>query len=128
MNEENQAQQPHENPTPTPSEPVSQTGATPADNRKIMSAIAYVGPLVIISYALAHEDPVVKFHIKQGLSLLVVWAATWIISYMIPFFSIFAFILQFAFLFLMVIGVMNAVNDKEKELPLVGKFSHLFNI
>jgi uncharacterized membrane protein len=128
MNEENQAQQPHENPTPTPSEPVSQTGATPADNRKIMSAIAYIGPLVIISYALAHEDPVVKFHIKQGLSLLVVWAATWVISWMIWIFAPVAFILQIAFFFLMVIGVMNAVNGKEKELPLVGRLSHLFTI
>jgi uncharacterized membrane protein len=127
MNEENQTEQ-SQNPNPTPNEPSGQQGASASDNRKIMSALAYIGPLVIISYALAHEDPVVKFHIKQGLSLLVAWAAVWVVSMMIWVFAPIAFILNIAFFFFMVIGVMNAVNGKEKELPLVGKFSHLFNI
>ena len=34
-----------------------------------MAVLSYIGPLVIVSYIVANNDPFVKFHIKQGLVL-----------------------------------------------------------
>ena len=43
----------------------------------LMAVLAYIGPLVIISYIQAKNDLFVKFHIKQGLVLLVIEVAVW---------------------------------------------------
>lgn len=36
--------------------------------------------------------------------------------------------LQLAVLILSILGIMNVIQGKEKELPIVGKFAHIFPI
>ena|SRR3990170_6292230 len=92
----------------------------------LMAILAYIGPLVIVSYVVAKEDPFVKFHIKQGLVLLVIEAGVWILGMMLwQFWSVLS-IINFATFVLSVVGIINAMKGKEEELPIVGKFSKYF--
>ena len=105
--------------TPTQPQPVSPN--------TVMAVLAYIGPLVIISYMVAKDEAFVKFHIKQVLVHLVGEVILWILGGM---FWQFWFVLQLANLAILiftVIGIVNAVNGKEKELPFIGAFAKFFN-
>lgn len=98
------------------------------DNKTVMGILAYLGPLVIVSYLTSKEDTFVLYHIRQGLVLLVILGVTWFVGITPLAFLLFPILLiiNLAVLVLAVIGIMNVVNKKEKPLPLVGKFSSLF--
>lgn len=59
-----------ENPQVQPQMPVPTTGAL-TDKDKVLGAIAYLGPLFIVSFIMAGESQFVKFHAKQALVLFV---------------------------------------------------------
>ena len=46
----------------------------------LLGVMSYLGPLVIISFILGKDNPFVKFHVKQGLVLLVIEVAVWLIA------------------------------------------------
>lgn len=99
-----------------------ENGNQSGDNKTLMGVLSYIGPLVILSYVMAKDDPFVKFHIKQGVVLLVVEVATWILSSVFwPLWFLFQIVNIVVFV-LAIIGIMNVVNGHQKELPLVGKF------
>ena len=98
------------------------------DRGVVMGILAYLGPLLIISYLFAKDDAFVRYHIRQGLVLLVIMGITWFVG-MTPFMILlfpFVMIINLALLVLAIIGIVNVVGKKEKPLPLVGKFSSLF--
>ena len=98
------------------------------EHKTLMAVLAYIGPLVILSYLMAKDDSLVKFHIKQGLVLFVIEVIVWFVGSMFwPFWTILNLV-NLGVLILAIIGIVNAVHGKEKELPLVGKFSHHFPI
>lgn len=104
-------------------------GAAPqktGEKNVLMAVLAYIGPLVIVSYVTAKDDAFVKFHIAQGLVLFVIEVGVWVLGMMMwqlwPLFSI----INLATFILSIIGIINAVKGKEEELPLVGKFSKHF--
>lgn len=101
--------------------------ASVPDNSKVMAALAYIGPLVIVSYIVGKDNPFVKFHIKQGLVLLVIEVALWFLGGMLWAFLPLLGLINLALLVLAIIGIMNAVNKKEQELPLVGSLAKHFN-
>ncbi len=90
-----------------------------------MAVLSYLGPLVIVSYLVAKDDTFVKFHIRQG---AVLFAIEVIISVLFPRMFMMVFfplmfvlpIVNIALLVLSIVGIVNAVQGKEKELPLVG--------
>ena len=95
---------------------------------KVMAVLAYIGPLLIVSYLTAKDDPMVKFHIKQGLVLLVIEVALWVLgSVFIPFLWQILNLINLGVVILSIIGIVNVLQGKEKELPLIGKFSSYFN-
>lgn len=66
-----------------------------------------------------------KFHTNQGLNLLLLGIAVSIIGTVIPFIG-WLIILPLGSILVMILGIMgiiNAINDKEKELPLIGQIS-----
>jgi uncharacterized membrane protein len=104
----------------------------PQGKNTLMAILAYIGPLVIVSYLVAKDDPFVKFHIKQGLVLFVaevvimlawqmLWGFLWPIAMLVN-------LLNLALLVLSIIGIVNAAQGNEKALPLVGGFSKHFPI
>lgn len=92
-----------------------------------MGILAYIGPLVIIPLVTVKNDPFVKFHTKQGLVLLVIEVAVWMLGTFImsPLWMVLSLV-NLATLILSIIGIINVVNGNEKELPVVGKFSSYF--
>ena len=99
-------------------------------SKTLMGVLAYLGPLVIIPFLVSKDDPFVKFHIKQGLVLFIAELAFWLLSsYFWMIFYQFWMLYQLVnlgVLVLVVMGIINVVQGKEKELPLVGSFAKMF--
>jgi len=91
-----------------------------------MGILAYLGPLVVVSYIVSKDDPFVKFHIKQGLVLLIGSAIVWIVS--VSFWHIWMIIniLNLGIFILAIIGIINVLNKRTQELPLVGHLASNF--
>ncbi len=91
-----------------------------------MAVLAYIGPLVIVSYLTSKDDPFVKFHIKQGLVLFIIEIALWVLGSMLwPLFMLLQ-LLHLAVFILAIVGIVNVTQGKEKELPVVGSFAKNF--
>lgn len=123
--------QPGSNPGTPPPAPMQAPTPNQGDahsNETLMGILSYLGILIIIPLVTeARHNPFVKFHIKQGLVLLI---AEIILSFFtrIPGLGlIFAPILGIASLIMLIIGIMNVLNKKMKELPLIGHFASKFN-
>lgn len=101
--------------------------AAPSKNT-LMAALAYVGPLIIVSYIVAKDDPFVKFHIKQGLVLFVVEVALWVVGMMMYMLWPLIQVVNLAVIVFSIIGIVNSVQGNEKELPLIGGFGKHFPI
>lgn len=104
--------------------PVGTSGEHPT----LFAVLAYIGILVVVSYLMAKDDPFVKFHVKQGLVLLTLEVAIWVIGSTVWHVWMVLNILNLGVLVLAVIGIINAVHHKEQELPLVGTFARHFPI
>jgi uncharacterized membrane protein len=90
------------------------------------AALAYVIffiPLLMES----KNQPFVKFHTKQGIVLFAFHIVSMIIG-ALPVIGFIGALLSIAGLVFVIIGILNAVNGKEKELPLIGSFSSKVNI
>ena len=119
MNENNQGQ----NTNQAPVAPVTQ-----ADNSTLMSVLAYIGILVLIPLLVSKDNETVKFHIKQGLVLLVIEAGVWVLGMMMWSLYPLLGIIKIATLVLSIIGIVNVVQKKQAELPVVGQFAKHFTI
>jgi uncharacterized membrane protein len=97
------------------------------DNKTLMAALSYVSILVLIPYLMAKNDPFVHYHIKQGLVLLVIELAVYVLGMVIWMLYPVLGLINLATLVLSIIGIVNVVQGKEKELPLVGSFSKHFD-
>lgn len=90
----------------------------------IVAYIAFFIPLLTED----KNDPFVKFHVKQGLTLFVAWIAVSFVS-MIPFIGwTLSPILSLAMLALMGIGIYRGYKGEQKPLPLIGGFAKNFKI
>jgi len=100
-----------------------------AENSKICAILSYL--LVGIIWYFVDEnmkkDKFVKYHVKQGLVLLIVWVIGDIVFSIIPVIGWILFpIFSLAMIVLMVLGIINAANGQEKELPIIGQFASKF--
>ena len=112
-------------PTGAPTPPPSPSG----QNSNVgMAILAYLGILIVIPFLTeAHKDPFVKFHIKQGLVLLITDVIASVIA-AIPILGWIASpIIWLICVVLLIMGIVNAASGKEKELPIIGKFASHFN-
>ena len=91
-----------------------------------MGILAYIGPLVIVSYLAAKDDLFVKFHIKQGLVLLTIEIIAWLLGSALWSLWMLLNLVNLATLVLSVIGIINVTKGEEKKLPLVGDFAKHF--
>ena len=100
------------------------------DNAKVCAILAYllVGIIWYFADETMRKDKFVKFHVQQAIALLIVsiagqiilsliWFIGWILM---PLFGIFILILW-------IIGLINAANNKEKELPIIGPLGKKFD-
>jgi len=94
----------------------------------LMGILSYIGPLVIISYLAAKDDPFVKFHIRQGLVLLVIEVVVWILGMILWPLWFLLNVINIVVLVLAIIGIVNVTKNQQKNLPLVGSYARYFNI
>lgn len=95
------------------------------DQSLFMGILAYIGVLIIIPYLVAKHNPFVKFHIKQGAVLVAIEIVLWVLIQTGMFYLIMPIIsiIQLAVIILAIIGIVNVIQKKEKELPVVGSFA-----
>ena len=81
----------------------------------------------------AKKDPFVKYHVRQGLGLLIAFFALRFLTLFLiaPLFYTFGFLFMFVLsatnlflVVLLVLGMMNAAKGEEKPLPLIGEWSN----
>lgn len=105
------------------------SSSSDAGNEKACAILSYI--LIGIIWYFVDEkmkkNEFVKYHVKQGLVLLIV-AIIFSAIASIPFigFAI-GWILWLIEVVLMIIGMINAANNQEKELPVIGKFAEKFS-
>ena len=98
------------------------------EDSKLWAILAYFGLLCLIPLFAAKESPYAKFHTNQGLVFLIFEACLGVLSIifsLIPFVKtvIAPFFLSATIIFgatMFVYGLMNAVQDRAKELPGIG--------
>jgi uncharacterized membrane protein len=104
------------------------------DNSNTCAWLAYL--LIGIIWYFVDEDMkrhnFTKFHVKQALVLLIfsiIWAIVLgilraILFFGIPFLWSIFLILSYVPLIFAIIGIVNALNNKEKDLPIIGSYAH----
>ena len=97
------------------------------DNKTLFGILSYLGILVIIPLLMKENDAFIKFHVRQGLVLLCIEVIVWILSGMVWMLWPVYQIINLGVLILIIIGIINVVQGREKELPLVGGFSRYFS-
>ena len=102
-----------------------------------MALLSYIGILFIIPLLAAKDSKFAKFHVNQGLVLfiadLVCGLAVRIVSAILSFIpvvrvflpAVLITLVSLAALAFMIIGILNAVNGRAKELPLIGSLKIL---
>lgn len=98
------------------------------EKNTLMAVLAYLGPLVLVPLLTTKDDSFVKYHVKQGLVLLVIWAVVWFVGMSVYMFWPFVSLINLALTILSIVGIVNVVRGEEKELPLVGQFASKINI
>ena len=96
-------------------------------NKNVLLGIcSYLGVLLIIPFLVAKDDPFVKFHLKQGTVLLVIEIIVWFLRMALWSLWPLLGIIKLGVFILSIVGIINVIQKKEKELPLVGQFSKYF--
>jgi uncharacterized membrane protein len=95
------------------------------DNEVAMAVIAYILffiPLITDS----KDEPFVKFHVKQSLINFCVYMGFSILRYT-PLIGTILWrltpIIALVYIVFVVLGIVNALNKEQKELPLIGKYA-----
>lgn len=100
------------------------------DNTKLCAFLAYI--LIGIIWYFADDEmkknSFVKFHVKQGLVLLITSIIINAVGGMIPIIGWFVIlpIGGLLILILWIIGIVNVLNGKENPLPIIGGFAKKF--
>ena len=73
------------------------------------------------------KDSLAKFHVKQAIILLifsVIWSILLqFLGFFLRFLGPLYFLLSYVPLVFAIIGILNALNKKEKELPVIGSYA-----
>ena len=96
------------------------------DNTKVFALISALLPIIgfIIVYLVAKTDKYAMFYAKQGLVLGIVWIVGDIILGLIPIIGwIILGLFTLVMVILWIIGIINSLSGKEKELPVIGSFA-----
>ena len=108
------------------------------ESGKVMGILAYI--FFIIPLLAARENKFAMYHTEQSIILVitsvVIWIAAFIINLIVSqissslacVISILTFIPWVAYLVLWIMGLLNAIGGKVKELPLIGKYGEKLNL
>lgn len=117
-------------------------GETKMDDKKVFGVLSYLSILCLVPLFVKKDDEFIYFHAKQGLVLFIAEIAWYILNRIIlgiflgsiftwGFLSLWGLIntlVNLGFLVLAILGIINVIQDKKKELPLIGKFADKIKI
>lgn len=99
------------------------------EENKVISLFAYIGLLFLVPLLGASKSRYARYHTNQGLVLFiceVILGALVAILLLIPVVGkIFSIVFSAVCVIFMVLGIVNAVQGKAKELPFIGKIKLL---
>ena len=99
-----------------------QFDAADINDNKILAALSYLSWLVLIPL-LVSKSRFVKFHANQGLILFIASFIVGVVA-VIPILGwLVSFVGGIVTFVLAIIGIVNVVNGKAKQLPIIGKFT-----
>ncbi len=122
-----------------PAAPAPVSEAQDIANNKFMAVLAYLGILVLIPWFAAPQSKFARFHAKQGITLALAEVAYMIVSFLLGliktthyfayvpyratpwYITLLIFLLGIPLSILAIIGIVNAVKGRFKELPIIGK-------
>ena len=97
------------------------------ESGKVMSIISYISLFVLVPMFLGGDSKFTRFHVNQGLILAVVEVLVWAIRGILGglpivgwIFRIVCWLISFVCVVFSIIGILNAVNGRAKELPFIG--------
>lgn len=108
------------------------------ESGKTMGILAYI--FFLIPLLAARDNKYAMFHTEQAIVLwiafFVIYIAIWIITFIVGqisssiacLISILGFIPWIAYLVLWIMGLLNAIGGKVKELPVIGQYGAKLNL
>lgn len=114
----------------------SQMDANDVESNKVMAILAYIGILVFVPIFAAPNSQFARYHASQGLTLFIFEVVYGVIMGILAailgsvpvvgaiFLAIFG-LCGLVFLILMICGIVNAVNGRAKDLPVIGNIKFL---
>lgn len=102
------------------------SGSSVKEEGKLVAILAYL--LVGIIWYFADEkmkkNTFAKFHTKQGIILIISWIIVSVIWNILPWGLYWvASILEVVLAIFAILGIINAINGQEKEMPIIGQFA-----
>ena len=93
-------------------------------NKMVTSIFAYIGIVFWLIAYIAGDKEGAKFHLNQGLVLVIASVVASILSY-IPVIWILGTIISIVSLVFAILGIISAVKGEEKPLPIIGNIKIL---
>lgn len=90
---------------------------------KFFAVISYVAFLCIVSLILKKDNKFALFHAKEGLVLFVIEVICFILS-VIPVYSIIKRLVLAFFIFISLIGILQAIRGSAKGLPVISDIAN----
>lgn len=95
---------------------------------RLIAAIGYLGILCLVPLLLKKNSAFAQHHGKQGLVVLLAWVVLWIGNIIPVLGQIVWFLGSIALLVLVILGMVNALQGKMWEMPLLGSFAKQLNL
>jgi uncharacterized membrane protein len=102
------------------------------DEGKGLAWLSYLGILLLIPLLVNKDNEYSKFHVKQGIVLLIAGIALSIASIILGFIPVIGALIALAvgifLLVLTIMGIVNALTEKTTPLPVIGKYAEKIKI
>jgi uncharacterized membrane protein len=100
----------------------------PTGEQIVFGILAYLGILVLIPLLVKKDDDFVHFHAKQGLVMLIVWIAVWIVA-MVPFIGwVLGSLLWLIVAIVSLIAIVKVLMGEKWEIPVVCTYADKLNV
>ena len=94
------------------------------EDNKVLAAISYVWILCLVPLFLKRNSKFTQLHAKQGLILFIV-EVFGILIFAIP---LIGFVLYILVIIFALLGIMNSLQGKYWEMPILGKYADKINL
>lgn len=100
----------------------------PTGEQIVFGILAYLGILVLIPLLVKKDDDFVHFHAKQGLVMLIIWIAVWIVT-LVPYIGwVVGPVLWLIVAIVSLIAIVKVLMGEKWEIPVVCTYADKLNV